>query len=426
MIAAPRSGSGKTTVTLGLLRALARRGMKVSSFKCGPDYIDPAFHTLATGRISLNLDSWTMSESLLDSNFNAACDGTDIIIGEGSMGLFDGVATRGASGDGASADIAARYGLPVILVIDCSGQSQSAGAIALGFSQFDKNVKIAGVILGNIASERHRMLATRGVERVGISVLGSLPRGAVPGIPERHLGLVQAGEIPRALEMIDALADAMEKHLDINAIMNHASSTTIHAAAMPQHHNGKTIALAQDIAFSFVYPHMRMGWNIIPFSPLANEAPSPEADFCFLPGGYPELHAEQLSKNQNFMEGLRSFAKTKPVHGECGGYMVLGDTMVDADSKEWNMAGLLPLTTSFAKRKLHLGYRALTLACNTVFASKGNTVRGHEFHYATITRQGNCETLGSATDANGADLGHVGQRSGNVSGTFFHMVAAHG
>ncbi len=442
MIAAPRSGSGKTTVTLGLLRALARRGVKVGSFKCGPDYIDPAFHTIATGRTSLNLDSWVMNEAMLDANFAQGSTGADFVIVEGSMGLFDGVAMRGASGDGSSSDIAARFGLPVVLIMDVSGQSQSAGATAMGFRNFHPDVHIAGVILGNVASERHRLLATKGIERTGLPVLGALPRGGVPAIPERHLGLVQAEEIPGVIGMVDALADAMEQLLDIDAIISlphrgragvGASTERLEQVCPPPNLPpiGGGIALASDAAFSFTYAHMLELWRasgvtILPFSPLANEAPSLEADLCWLPGGYPELHAQKIAENRSFLQGLRDFAQTKPVHGECGGYMVLGEKIIDADGKSWDMAGLLPVTTSFAKRKLHLGYRALRLNADGPMGQKGTLARGHEFHYASIVERGSAEPLGSVTDANGTALGDIGQRVGNVTGSFFHMVANNG
>ena len=440
MITAPRSGSGKTTVTLGLLRALARRGLKIGSFKCGPDYIDPAFHKIATGRSSYNLDSWTMSREVLDYNFARAVAGTDIIIAEGSMGLFDGVASIGASGDGSSSDIAAWFGLPVVLVVDVSGQSQSAGAVALGFRDFHPDVKIAGVILGNVASERHRLLATKGVERAGIKVFGALPRGGVPIIPERHLGLVQASEIPKVSEMIDALADAMEKHLDIDGILATLSLRAQRsnpekldrdwiASASPRNDEILKIALAHDVAFSFIYEHMLSDWHeqgveILPFSPLADETPDMSADMCWLAGGYPELYAEKLSGNKNFLKGLREFAMKKPVHGECGGYMVLGEAIIDAEGKQWEMAGLLPLTTSFAKRKLNLGYRAVRLTVDSPIGAKNALVRGHEFHYSTVIKQGDAQSIGDATDANGTALGSAGMIVGNVSGTFFHIVSS--
>lgn len=430
MIAAPRSGSGKTTVTLGLLRALAHRGLKIGSFKCGPDYIDPAFHKVATGVNCYNLDSWTMSGNALDANFARGTAGAEIIIAEGSMGLFDGVATIGASGDGSTADIAARFGLPVVLVIDVSGQSQSAGAVAMGFRDFHPEIEISGVILGNVASERHRLLAARGVEQAGITVFGALPRGGVPAIPQRHLGLVQASEIPGAAKMIDALAGSMEKHLDINAILEtaHITYSTIKPKAQSLKPPGRRIALASDVAFSFMYAHILADWReqgaeILPFSPLSDESPDMAADICWLPGGYPELYAEKLAGNHNFLRGLRAFSLQKPVHGECGGYMVLGETIIDASGKEWNMAGLLPLATSFATRKLHLGYRAVRLAMDCPVGSKNQLLRGHEFHYASIIKQGEVESIGEATDANGDSLGSAGMRAGNVTGTFFHVVA---
>ncbi|MEZ5690395.1 MAG: cobyrinate a,c-diamide synthase [Rickettsiales bacterium] len=442
MVAAPRSGSGKTTVTLGLLRALARRGIKISSFKCGPDYIDPAFHKVATGRSCYNLDSWTMPEHVLAANFRRGIGGAEFVIAEGSMGLFDGVAMDGASGNGASSDIAARFNMPVLLVVDASGHSQSAGAVALGFNNFNPDIKIAGVVLGNIASERHYNLAKIGVEKAGIKVFGFLPRGSVPPIPERHLGLVQAGEIANIEKMIDAVADSIEKHLDIDSI----SAMACHPALVAGSRNKTTdlicnfiprdkcgaavrrIALASDIVFSFMYEHVLAGWResgieIIPFSPLADEPPDMDADLCWLAGGYPELHANTLSSNKNFLHGLQEFATEKPVHGECGGYMVLGEAIIDAGGAEHKMAGLLPLVTSFSSKKLHLGYRKVTLATDCPIGLKESIVRGHEFHYATVIKQGEAESIGDIEDANGYALGSAGMKSGNVSGTFFHMVA---
>lgn len=416
MIAAPRSGSGKTTVTLGLLRALVRRGMRVAPFKCGPDYIDPAFHAAASNRACYNLDSWAMPPDLLDGIFRHGIWGAQLAIVEGSMGLFDGVASPGASGNGASADIAVRFGLPVVLVIDAAGQSQSAGAVVAGFKTFRPELRIAGVILNNVASERHRLLCERGIAQTGLPLLGALPRGGVPHLPERHLGLVQAEELPNTLHIMDAIADAMETHLDINALLAASAPLALPADGTLPAPPAARIALASDIAFSFAYPHLLTGWRaggakILPFSPLADEAPDTSADYCFLPGGYPELHAARLSQNRNFIEGLRSFAETKPVHGECGGYMALGETIADASGVSWPMAGLLPLATSFATRKLHMGYRRL------------GKQRGHEFHYATITHQGRAAPLGEAFNADGKSLGVAGQRAGNVTGSFFHCIA---
>lgn len=429
MIAAPRSGSGKTTVTLGLLRALARRGVKISSFKCGPDYIDPAFHKVATGENSYNLDSWTMPNNILDVNFARGTADAEIVIIEASMGLFDGVASAGASGDGASADMAARFGLPVVLVVDVSGQSQSAGAVAMGFRDFRPDVKIAGVILGNVASERHRLLAEIGCNKAGIKVFGALPRGGVPTIPQRHLGLVQAGEISEVTQMIEALANAMEQYLDMDAILSASKPLPLRPKAQSLKPFAQRIALAHDTAFSFIYEHILADWHeqgvqILPFSPLADAAPDMSADLCWLAGGYPELYAEKLSENRNFLEGMREFSAQKPVHGECGGYMVLGEAIIDEQGKEWKMTGLLPLTTSFAKRKLHLGYRSVRISSDCPIGAVGELLRGHEFHYASIVKQGESESIGMMYDANGDPLGSAGMKLGNASGSFFHLVAA--
>lgn len=387
-----------------------------------------------------------MPAAVLEQNFARAANGANVLIAEGSMGLFDGVAATGASGDGSSADIAARFRLPVVLVVDAGGMSQSVGAVAAGFSQFRPEVKIAGVILGNIASERHFALATLGVEKAGIKVFGHLPRGAVPPLPERHLGLVQAGETPDACALIDKLADAVEKHIDVEGILSSCHPALVAGSRKmftdnacyhrPRNKCGMTslgikkIALARDVAFSFTYPHILAQWReagveILPFSPLADEAPDPAADLCWLAGGYPELHAQKLSEARRFMQGLRDFAAKKPVHGECGGYMVLGDAIIDADGNEWKMSGLLPLSTSFAQRKLHLGYRALRLAVDAPIGERGELVRGHEFHYATISAMDmdGAQSLGDMIDANGISLGSAGMQVGNVTGTFFHLVA---
>lgn len=430
MIAAPRSGSGKTTLTLGLLRAFAKRGLRVAGFKCGPDYIDPVFHRVATGQVSLNLDSWCMAPALLDAHLQAGAADADLVLVEASMGLFDGVARPGAGGDGASADIARRYGLPVLLVLDASGQSQSAGAVALGFAHFDPAVRVAGAVLSNLASDRHRDLAARGLARAGLPLFGTLKRGGVPALPERHLGLVQADELPEAERIVAALGDAIAAAIDLDAVLAAAAPITLPAASPPNAlpPPGQRIAFAADVAFSFGYPHLLLAWrrqgaDILPFSPLADAAPPADADCCWLPGGYPELHAGRLSGNRRFLAGLRDFAARHPVHGECGGYMALGEAMIDAGGQSWPMAGLLPLVTSFAERKLHLGYRALRLAADGPLGRAGSLLRGHEFHYAAIKHLGAAEPLGRASDANGSDLGPLGQRIGRVSGSFFHAVA---
>ena len=430
IVAAPRSGAGKTTVTLALLAALRRRGLKVQAAKAGPDYIDPAFHAAATGRGSVNLDSWAMGPALLDGLVSQAASDSDILVIEGVMGLFDGIG--GAPGrTGATADLAARLRVPVVLVIDVSGQSQSAAALLRGFASHRSGVRIAGVVLNRVGSDRHKRLVASAIEDLQIPILGVLPRDEAIALPERHLGLVQAGEHGDLETRLAALADLAERHLDLDAIMNlavppHVVSVAGQAALPPP---GMRIALAQDAAFTFLYPHVVQGWRqagaeIVPFSPLAGEGPGDACDACWLPGGYPELHAGALAAAQRFKRQLSAFAETRPVHGECGGYMVLGEGLVDADGARHAMTGLLGHATSFAQRKLHLGYRQARLLSDCALGKETASVRGHEFHYASVIETGNDLPLAEIADGEGTPLGPDGGRRGRVTGTFFHAIAA--
>jgi cobyrinic acid a,c-diamide synthase len=432
LVAAPRSGSGKTTVVLGLQRALARRGLRVRGLKCGPDYIDPAFHAAATGAPSFNLDSFAMSRPLLEALVVDAAGDADFTIAEGSMGLFDGI--RQETGrTGASADIAALFGWPVILVLDVSGHAQSAAAVALGCARFDSRITIGGVVLNKVASERHRRLVEDGMARVGLPVLGALMRSTELALPERHLGLVQAGETDELDRRLERLADAVEGAIDIDRLMALGRPAALTATTQPAESlqpPGQRIALASDQAFSFIYPHVLAGWRaagaeIVPFSPLADEPPPPHCDVCWLPGGYPELHAGPIAGARRFLNGVRAFAETRPVHGECGGYMVLGRSLEDGDGGVHPMTGLLPVDTSYAKRKLHLGYRVAHLLHDGPLWSAGQGLVGHEFHYASVTGSDGSKDAAFAaiTDAEGVDLGTAGHRVGYVTGSFFHAIA---
>jgi cobyrinic acid a,c-diamide synthase len=428
IIGAPRSGSGKTTITLALLAALRRRGVGVRAGKSGPDYIDPAFHAAASGTPGVNLDSWAMAPELLAATAFNASSGSEIFVIESSMGLFDGIAGD-VGRTGAAADLATRFRLPVVLVLDVSGQSQSAAAVARGFAMHDAGVRIAGVILNQVASPRHHEGVATAMAAIGLPILGAFPRDGTLTLPERHLGLIQADEHADLDARLSRLADAAEAHLDIDAILacaaDFAPEATARAALPPP---GQSIALAKDAAFSFIYPHLLQGWRnagaeIHPFSPLGNEAPGADCDVCWLPGGYPELHAAGLAGATDFWDGLRQFARTRPVHGECGGYMVLGTFLEDADGVSHQMAGLLSHATSYRKRKLHLGYREATLQAASVLGKRGSRLRGHEFHYASVTDPGTDDPFSSVTDGLGRPLGADGGRRGAVSGTFFHAIA---
>ena len=428
IISAPASGAGKTTLTLALARGFRDRGVAVQCFKSGPDYIDPAFHAAATGRLSVNIDSWAMSHATIGALTARSAD-ADLALAEGSMGLFDGVATPGVSGTGTTADIAAMTGWPVLLVIDPSGQAQTAAAAAAGLRDFRKDVRLAGVVLNRVASPRHEDLVRRAFVDAGIIVFGALPRHAAIELPKRHLGLVQAEEQQGIDRLIGEAARVITAHVDLDAVLRSAADwspkqTSSIATLTPP---GQRIALARDAAFSFIYPHMLEAWRargaeISTFSPLADEGPDPKSDVCWLPGGYPELHAGRLAANTKFQRALASFAETRPVHGECGGYMVLGAALTDADGARHAMTGLLGLETSFAKRRMHLGYRLAELASPIPGYQAGARLRGHEFHYTTILAQPDT-ALAVVRDANGAIIAETGSRRGNVTGTFFHLIA---
>ncbi len=431
IVAAPRSGSGKTSVTTGLLRAFARRGVRVRGAKSGPDYIDPGFHAAASRSPGVNLDSWAMDPPLLQSMLAEHAAGADLVIIESAMGLFDGI--EGGDGrSGAAADLSSRFGIPVLLVLDCSGQSRSAAAVAHGFAAFAPDVEIAGLVLNQIASERHEHQVAEAIRKRGMNVFGVTRRGALPAMPERHLGLVQAREHAALDAFVEKMADTIEAALDLDAIL--AAACPIAGLTAPARPSlalpppAQRIALAQDDAFSFIYPHLLRQWRsagaeIVSFSPLADEAPPADCDLCWLPGGYPELHAGRLAAAETFKRGTRAFAEAKPVHGECGGFMTLGRAIEDAEGQTYAMLGLLSHETSYARRKINLGYRRAALRSDCPLGKAGTAVRGHEFHYAGVTEAGHDEPLASLQDGVGNDRGVSGGRRGLVTGTFFHAIA---
>ncbi|WP_298256490.1 cobyrinate a,c-diamide synthase [uncultured Litoreibacter sp.] len=412
LIAAPSSGSGKTTVTLGLLRALSRRGA-VRGAKSGPDYIDPRFHEAACGKPCFNLDAWAMTPNRIKSLAQSQSD--DFLLVEGAMGLFDGAMP---DGKGSAADVADILGIPVILVIDGSGMGQSAAAIAEGFARHRSGIHVAGVILNKVASPKHEAMLRRHFPD-HLPILGALPRRSTLTHPSRHLGLVQASERRDLEQWLDEVADFIETHVDLDALPAARLARSDHYSPLRLPYS--RIAVAHDEAFAFAYPHLLRDWqasgaNIQLFSPLKNE-PVPLSELVYLPGGYPELHAARLAGNATFLESLRSASETSDIYGECGGYMTLGETLTDADGTPHKMAGLLDLHTSFQQRKLHLGYRNLRSQSGPF---KGR-LTGHEFHYAT-TLKAEGEPLFEATDAQGAVLPPMGLKKGRVCGSFAHII----
>jgi cobyrinic acid a,c-diamide synthase len=425
VIAAPASGSGKTVIALALMRALAARGAAVAAAKSGPDYIDPRFHEAATGQISVTLDAWAMDAAELRAR--ALVTGGDPLIVEGAMGALDGAPPDGR---GSVADLAEALGAPVALVIDASRAAQSVALPLAGLAALRPGLRVAGAILNRVGSERHASAARRAVEAAGFAALGAVPRDPGLALPSRHLGLVQAAEHPDLAAFVARAAEIVARSVDLDAIAAAAAPVagpvTETGRTRPLPPLGGRIAVAQDAAFAFAYPHMLEDWRaagarVAPFSPLADEGPDPDADAVFLPGGYPELHAGRLAAARTFRAGMRAAAgRGALIYGECGGYMALGEGLVEADGTRRAMLGLLPLETSFAETRRSLGYRRLAPAAGAPWSGP---LAGHEHHRATILREGAAARLFYAADAAGAPLGSMGLRVGRVCGSFAHVIA---
>ncbi|AXO12945.1 cobyrinate a,c-diamide synthase [Thalassospira indica] len=437
MIAAPASNSGKTVITLALLRALTRKGHAVAAAKTGPDYIDPAFQAAACRDTCINLDPWAMKPDQIKGLARDHTHGKAFLMCEGVMGLFDGA----ANGDGSTADLAALGGWPIVLVVDVKGQSASAAAVISGFAKFRDDINVAGVILNRVGSDRHKQMIVDACAKhlPDLPVLGAVRRSEDLILPERHLGLVQAGEHAELETFLDRAANIISEDVDLDALIalmgekagkakkakKSVKPTPTAPVIAPL---GRHVAVACDAAFAFSYPHLLDGWRAVGtkisfFSPLANEAPNPDCDAVYLPGGYPELHAKTLAAARVFRAGMHDAAQRNIlIYGECGGYMTLGNGLVDASGTRHEMLGLLPLETSFASRRLHLGYREAQLGIPTPFGPAGMKLRGHEFHYATTLSEDGMPLCRMKT-ATGLDLGPAGLVDGSVFGSFFHMIA---
>ncbi len=386
VIAAPSSGAGKTTITSGLMAALSKR-VRVQGFKVGPDYIDPTYHTLATGRKSRNLDSWMMTTAVLKQSFFHASADVDLAIIEGVMGLFDGA---GATERGSTAEVAKLLSAPVLLVIDASAMSRSVGAIALGFRDFDPAVNLVGVICNRVGGQRHIDWLRSAVESIGLPVLGCLPYNSDIHVPERHLGLHMASEHQA---FIAQAAAWVQEHIDLDHILQLAEAAPpLTNAPTPitiqSQVTGVRIAVAQDAAFCFYYEDnldllRAAGAEIVPFSPLADDDLPAGTSGVYLGGGYPELHAERISANNRLREKLQErFAAGMPIYAECGGLMALTETLIDVDGQRHPMFGILPGTVHMGSR-FTMGYRTITANRPTLLLDVGETARGHEFHYST-------------------------------------------
>ena len=430
IVAAPGSGSGKTTLTLALLRRLRDSGVAVASGKVGPDYIDPAYHAAASGRTCHNLDTWSMSDRTLRTLIADLQRDAAAVVVEGVMGLFDGA----PDGRGSAADLSRRTGWPVVLVVDASGMAASAAALVHGFTSFDPSVEVAGVIFNRTGSERHGELLRRAMQPAGVPVLGCVTRNGCLELPDRHLGLVQAREHPDLEGFLARAAERIGREVDTGALL--AAARPARVGPPEDGHGlpilGRRIAVARDDAFAFCYPYVldawrRAGCEISFFSPLADEPPAGDVDAAYLPGGYPELHAARLAAAERFKSGLERCAERGAVvYGECGGYMVLGERLVDGDGVSHRMAGLLPVATSFESPRLSLGYREVALAGDGALGRGGTRFRGHEFHFASVLTQAAAKALFRTFNAEMEPLGDAGLRVGSVMGSFVHLMDRRG
>jgi cobyrinic acid a,c-diamide synthase len=401
VIAGVRSGVGKTTVTAGLIAALARRGLAVQPFKTGPDYIDPTYHTLAAGRPCRNLDTWMVPPERVQALFAHAAGQADLAVVEGVMGVFDGFSYEGE--EGSTAQVAKLIAAPLILMLDASKMARSAGALALGYQQFDPDLPLAGFVVNKVGSDRHGQGVATAIEQAtGRPVLGWLTRDSELEIPERHLGLVPTAEPGRWRAFIQATADRIEQALDLDRLLAIAREapplttpnleeivpTLSRSQPTNQLTNKPTIAIARDEAFNFTYEDnlgllQAAGAELAFFSPLLDEALPPNTAGVILSGGFPEMYAEQLAANAKIRETLRAaHRQDMPIYAECGGLMYLTECITDLDGKEHPMVGLLPGRSVMTRRRLTLGYRQAQAAGNSWLLSAGETVRGHEFHYS--------------------------------------------
>ncbi len=396
IIAGTGSGAGKTTVTLGLMKALAQRGLSVQGFKCGPDYIDPTYHTAVTGRASRNLDAWMTSPAYVKQTFQRASAGHDISIIEGVMGLYDG--KDPLNNTGSTAEIAMITQTPVILVVDVRSMARSAAAIVLGFQQLEPELNIAGVIVNRCGSAGHYTIVKKAIEQMcNIPVVGWLKRDEDMSIPERHLGLVPAIERGELEPLFQRAADVLLEGTDLDLLLELAGSapplplqSATHIHITPDTYQ-PVIAVARDAAFNFYYPDNlelleAAGARLQYFSPLAGEGIPAEADSIYLGGGFPEEFAAVIAGNERFLEGLREAARSRmPLFAECGGYMVLAETLTDREGQTYTMAGIIPAQVQMQKKRAALGYREASAVQDSFLLKQGEVLRGHEFHYSTMT-----------------------------------------
>ena len=394
VIAGTQSGAGKTTVTLGLMAALKKRGLKVVPFKVGPDFIDPGHHGRITGLPSRNLDGWMLSRAYNRQTFQRAAQGTDVAVVEGVMGLFDGY--DGRSEAGSTAQMAKWLDLPVVLVVDAASMARSVAALVQGFERFDRDLRFAGVVFNRIGGERHLAYLRQALqEHVEMPLLGGIPRDAAVAIPERHLGLVTREDFSGGDAASDGLTELLEARLDIAGLLERLPLISAQFPAprtdvLPPDTDRVRIGVARDRAFCFYYPDNlelleESGATLVPFSPMNDKTLPEDLDGLYFGGGYPELNAEALATNSGLREQVLQQGRAgMPIYGECGGFMYLCRQLIDLNGRSHPMVDLFPFTTRMFPRLRVLGYREVTLTADGLVGPQGACIRGHEFHYSEI------------------------------------------
>ncbi|MBF2554228.1 cobyrinate a,c-diamide synthase [Listeria marthii] len=430
LIAAASSGAGKTTVTLGIMHALKKRGLRVQPFKVGPDYIDTNYHQAITGVASINLDSFLIDDdAMLAALFQKHGETADISVIEGVMGLFDGL---GIDRDNASTSFIAKCTkTPVILVVDGKAISTSAAAIVDGFNRFDSELEIAGVIINRVASENHFSLIKGAIERyTDVPVLGYLPKNAAVALPERHLGLVPQEEMTELEAKWELLGDLITEHVDLERLLEISKSSEDLVGesldiALPDF-SGLRVAFALDEAFHFYYQDnleliRSTGATLIPFSPL-EDMEVPEADFIYIGGGFPEVFAERLAKNSTMRESiLAAHEKGIPIYAECGGLMYLGSEL-EMDDTQYEMVGVFSGISKMTTRLRKFGYCTATPSTDTLIGKKGSAIRGHEFHHSVFeTTETPCLELSKKRDGEIVKEWHGGYQKGNTFASYLHI-----
>ncbi|SMC25422.1 cobyrinic acid a,c-diamide synthase [Desulfacinum hydrothermale DSM 13146] len=449
-VAAPQSGSGKTTVTLALLAALRRRGLRVQPFKVGPDFIDPGFHTAVTGRVSRNLDGWMLSRDYNVSLFDRLTAEADGAVVEGVMGLFDGY--DGASEAGSTAQMAKWLQLPVLLVVDARSMARSAAALVHGFASFDADLRLAGVVFNRVGSPAHLGFLKEALESScpQVPVFGGIPKDASLNLPERHLGLVTVEELLLEQGFLDRLARLAEDHLDLDRLLEAGTrplgpalaqdrgvlvagrekGQASHEPARRADSDPVVVAVARDAAFCFYYQDNldlleAAGARLRFFSPLAGESVPEDAQAVYLGGGYPEVHAARLSENRAFFQDLgRLASQGRPIYAECGGLMALSRSVQLVSGDVFPMAGLLPFRTRMLRRRKALGYVEVVLAENTLLGPRGTRLRGHEFHYSEIVDEDGrfpCRLVYRLTGRKFRSERPEGYRVGSVLASYVHL-----